>query len=200
MGGNILKQLRLSGNITQAQLARELHVSQTAINKWEKGLSFPDFKNQRALADFYGISIDELFGRRPDTKTKGVKIPVLGRVQAGMPVEAIEDIYDYEDITPEMAEHGEFFALKVRGDSMSPRMLEGDIVIVRKQSDCDNGDIAIVLVNGYDATIKKIKKSENGIALIPLNTAYDPLFYTNEEILLKPVTIIGKVVEQRRKY
>ena len=117
-----------------------------------------------------------------------------------MPVEAIEDIYDYEDITPEMAEHGEFFALKVRGDSMSPRMLEGDIVIVRKQSDCDNGDIAIVLVNGYDATIKKIKKSENGIALIPLNTAYDPLFYTNEEILLKPVTIIGKVVEQRRKY
>lgn len=98
----------------------------------------------------------------PSTKTgypagRGVRIPVLGRVVAGIPIEAVEEILDYEEITPELAATGEFFALKIRGHSMEPRMMEGDVVIVRKQEDVESGDVAIVLVNGNEATVKRVK-------------------------------------------
>lgn len=83
---------------------------------------------------------------------------------------------------------------------MQPRMYENDVVIVRKQSDVDNGDIAIVLVNGADATIKKILKTLKGITLQPLNFNYSPVFYSKKDIERLPVTILGKVVELRAKY
>lgn len=93
-----------------------------------------------------------------------------------------------------------FFALRVNGDSMEPLLLEKDIIIIRQQSDVDSGDIAVVLINGDDATVKKIHKQDNGITLMPINPQYTPIFFTTEEILNKPVTIIGKMVELRRKF
>lgn len=132
---------------------------------------------------------------------KGVRIPVLGRVVAGIPIEAVEEILDYEEITPELAATGEFFALKIRGHSMEPRMMEGDVVIVRKQEDVESGDVAIVLVNGNEATVKRVKKQEEGITLIATNTSvYEPHFYSNKEIKNLPVQILGKVVELRGKF
>lgn len=196
-----LRELRKSHNITQVKLAKMLNVSQGAITNWEQGKSCPDFENQQRLADIYGISLDELLGRDvPSPRSNGVKIPVLGKVQAGIPIDAIEEILDYEEITPEMASQGKHFGLMVRGDSMYPRIVEGDVVIVRCQSDIDNGDIAVVLVNGNDATVKKVKKSPQGITLIPLNPAYDYINYTNEDIEKLPVQILGKVVELRGKF
>ena len=99
-----------------------------------------------------------------------------------------------------MATSGDYFALQVRGRSMEPRMKEGDVVIIRQQPDVDNGDIAIVLVNGNDATIKKIGKSSEGIMLVPTNPAFEPIFYNNREIMELPVKILGKVVELRAKF
>lgn len=132
---------------------------------------------------------------------RGVRIPVLGRVVAGIPIEAVEEVLDYEEITPELAATGEFFALQVRGDSMEPTLRDGDVVIVKKQPTVDSGDIAIVLVNGNDATVKEIKESPSGITLIGHNVAvYTPQFYSNKEIQNLPVQIIGKVVEMRRKF
>jgi len=132
--------------------------------------------------------------------TKGIKIPVLGRVVAGIPMEAFEEIIDYEEITKEMASHGEHFGLVVKGDSMLPRFVEGDVVIVRKQSDVESGDIAVILINGLDATIKRISRDSNGITLIPLNNFYMPKFYSNEDIEKLPIIISGKVVELRGKF
>ena len=100
-------------------------------------------------------------------------------MQAGIPIDAIEEILDYEEISEDMATSGDYFALQVRGRSMEPRMKEGDVVIIRQQPDVDNGDIAIVLVNGNDATIKKIGKSSEGIMLVPTNPAFEPIFYNN---------------------
>ena len=95
---------------------------------------------------------------------------------------------------------GKFFALRVCGRSMEPRILEGDIVIVRQQEDVDSGDIAIVLVNGDEATVKRVKKQAEGITLIATNTSvYEPHFYSNQEIRDLPVRILGKVVELRGK-
>jgi repressor LexA len=127
-------------------------------------------------------------------------IPVLGSVIAGIPIEAIEDIVDYEEIGEDILKTGsEFFGLKVKGDSMSPTLIAGDTIIVRKQEDCENGDIAVVLVNGNEATVKKVLKKETGIMLQPINPAYEPLSFTNKEINKLPVKIIGTVVELRRK-
>lgn len=196
-----LRELRRAHNITQVKLAQMLNISQGAVTNWEQGKTCPDFENQKRLADIYGITLDELFGRSPaPIKNKGVKIPVLGRVQAGIPMDAIEEILDYEEITENMAAQGEYFGLVVRGDSMFPKMVEDDIVIVRKQSDCDSGDIAVVLVNGNEATVKKIKKTPVGLTLIPLNPNYDYISYTAEDVERLPVKIIGKVVELRRKF
>lgn len=134
------------------------------------------------------------------TSKKGVTINVLGKVAAGIPIEAIEDIIDTEEITKEMARTGEFYGLQIHGDSMEPRMCEGDVVIVRKQEDAESGDIVIAMVNGDDATCKRLRKYRDGIELISNNPAYKPMFFSNDEIQSKPVKIIGKVVELRGKF
>ena len=133
-------------------------------------------------------------------RAKGVRIPVLGRVAAGIPIEAIEDVDDWEEIPESMAKNGEYFALRITGNSMEPRMLDGDVVIVKRQSDVDNGDVAVVLVNGNDATVKQITKSETGLTLIGWNLAvYTPRTYNKKECRELPVSILGKVVEIRGK-
>ena len=132
---------------------------------------------------------------------KGFTINVLGRVAAGLPIEAIENIIDTEEISEEMARTGEYFGLQIHGDSMEPRMYEGDIVIVRKQEDAESGDIVIAMVNGNDAVCKRLQKYAGYISLISLNSAkYEPMIYSSEDIEAKPVKIIGKVVELRSKF
>lgn len=200
-----LKKLRKSKGVNQSELAKIMSVDQTTISKWENGERSVDSSALDKLASFFGVSVDYILGREEQknssAKRKGVKIPVLGKVVAGIPIEAIEEIIDYEEITPELAQTGEFFALSVTGNSMGPRICEGDVVIVKKQPNVDCGDIAIVLVNGDEATIKKVMVHENGISLIAFNTTvYTPTFYTNEQINSLPVVILGKVVELRGKF
>lgn len=199
MTGEHLKELRRSRKITQVQLAKMLNVQQSSISAWENDTAKPDFENQRKLSDLYGITIDELFGHRASDAPSAVKIPVLGRVQAGIPTSAISEILDYEEIPADMAARGEYFGLLVRGDSMTPEIHNGDIVIVRCQPDVESGETAVVAVNGDNATVKRVKKTAAGIILIPLNPAYEPMVYTNEQIETLPVEIKGKVVELRRK-
>lgn len=154
------------------------------------------------LANYFGVSVDYLLGKT-DTKIKkptGVRIPVLGRVAAGIPIEAITDVDDWEEIPADMAETGEFAALRIRGDSMNPRMEDGDVVIVRIQEDCNSGDIAVVMINGCDATCKRLVKTTDGIRLESFNPAYKPMTFTNQEVLELPVRLFGVVVELRAKF
>ena len=134
------------------------------------------------------------------THRKGVVINVYGRVAAGIPLEMIEDIIDTEEIPEELAKTGSFFGLQIHGDSMEPKMSDGDIVIVRQQDDAETGDTVIATVNGTDATCKRLKKYRDGIELIATNPSYEPMFFSNEEIESKPVRIIGRVVELRAKF
>ena len=132
-------------------------------------------------------------------KTK-VIVPVLGVIPAGIPIEAIEDVLDYEEI-PENWLNGnkEYFGLKVKGNSMSSEYLDNDTLIIQKQDNCENGDDCVVMVNGDNATFKRVYKNDNGITLQPLNNSYQPMFYSNEDIKTLPVKILGIVVELRRK-
>ena len=191
-----LRELRKAKRLTQNELAHSLNVEQPTIANWEKGFRVPDSLTIQKIGDFFNVSVDFMLGRTE--KIKGVKIPVLGTVPAGIPLEAIEEILEYEEISPELAKSGEYFGLKVKGDSMAPNILEGDILIIRKQEDANTGDICVVMVNGDDATVKKIKKDPKGLTLIPNNPAYDIVFYSNDEIESLPVRVIGKAVEIRR--
>ena len=207
---NRLKELRLlHGYKTQKDLADVLFVNQTAVSQWERGATVPSSQMLSRLSELYGVTINYLLGTdlkdadNAETEAPaagGVVIPVLGDVAAGIPIDAIENIVDYEEIDKAMAATGEFFGLRVKGSSMEPRIREGDVVIVRKQEDVNTGDTAVVLVNGNSATVKRIKKEPGGISLIPNNPAYDVKFYSNAEIMTLPVTIIGRVVELRGKF
>lgn len=200
--GERIKEARKSAGLTQLELAKKTELSRSYIGDIEKDRYNPSVSTLQLIATATNTPLEDLL---PSTKTasptgRGVRIPVLGRVVAGIPIEAVEEILDYEEITPELAATGEFFALKIRGHSMEPRMMEGDVVIVRRQDDVDSGDVAIVLVNGDEATVKRVKKQEEGITLIATNTSvYEPHFYSNKEIAELPVRILGRVVELRGK-
>ena len=202
-----LKQCRKRAKQTLDQIGTLVGVHKTTVMRWEKGeterIGMPTIQN---LAHFYGVSPAWLMGadvpmhEDSSSTSKAVRIPVLGFVRAGYPMDAVENIIDYEEISDEMAHSGEFFALQIKGDSMEPRIKENDVVIVRKQSTVDNGDVAVVLVNGDNATVKCFYKTATGIKLISSNPQYDPFFYTPQEVDTLPVEVIGKVVELRAKF
>lgn len=203
---NILKSLRATKGLTQDELSKQLNISRSTIGMYEKGAREPDFETLELIADYFNVDTDYLLGRTTKTTyipspalRKGVSINVLGRVAAGIPIDAIEEVIDTEEITEEMAKTGEFFGLKIKGNSMEPRIYENDVVIVRQQNDAESGDVVIATINGDEATCKRLRKYRDGIELISNNPSYEPMFFSNEEILSKPVRIIGKVVELRGK-
>lgn len=204
----IFEKLIKEKGITAYRVAKETGLGTSTFSDWKIGRSAPKIDKLKKIADYLEVDIDYLTGISNDrsiNKTtvenvnikKATKIPVLGSVPAGIPLEAIEDIIDYEEIDDVMAKTGEFFGLRITGSSMEPRMLEGDIVIVRKQSDVDSGDVAIVMVNGDEATCKKVIKKENALVLVGYNPSFTPIYFTAEEVNTKPVRIIGKVVQLR---
>lgn len=195
-----LKTLRIQRKMTQSELAKKIYISQPAYSKYEVGTASPNPETLSKIADALDVSVDYLLGSDSQPARPGyIRIPVLGRVAAGIPIDAIEEVIDWEDISAEAAGDGEYFGLQIKGHSMEPKISDGDVVIVRRQPDVDSGDIAVALVNGDDATVKRIKKSPQGVTLIPSNPAYEPMYYSNEEIESLPVQILGRVVELRAK-
>jgi len=220
--GEWIKNYRDKHSLSMQEMADMCGFSKAYIGQLEKGINpstgkpiSPTIQAFDKIAQAVGLDLDvflkELDGNqlitllpdktdKPSFPAKGIRIPVLGRVAAGIPIEAITDIEDWEEIPQSMAKTGEYFALKIAGKSMEPRMMDGDVVIVRRQSDVDSGDIAVVLVNGNDATVKQISKSDAGLTLIGWNpSVYTPKTYNRKECKELPVTILGKVVEIRGK-
>ena len=200
MSNNLKKYLNIN-NISRNQLSESLGISYSTISDWINGKAYPRIDKIEMMANYFGINKSDLVEEHfMDEKPQGLKIPVLGIVAAGIPISAVEDILDYEEVPQSWKNQGEFFGLRIKGDSMQPKMDDGDVVIVRQQSDANSGDTVIALVNGDDATCKKLQKTENGIMLVSTNPNYLPMFFTNEEIVTKPVVILGKVVELRSKF
>lgn len=199
--GTRMKERRLQLNKTLEEVGNVVGVSKATIQRYEKGAitNIPSDKIEK-IAKALSTTPAFLMGwEEKNTHSKGIRIPILGRVVVGIPLEAITDIEGYEEITPKMASLGEYFALKIKGHSMEPQILDNDVVICKCQSDVESGDIAIILVNGDEATCKQIKKSQEGVTLIGFNPlVYPPHFYSNKEIETLPVNVIGKVVELRR--
>lgn len=211
--GENIKEMRKQAKLTQIELAEKLSVHQTAVSQWEKGRTLPDLWSLSRLAQTFDVAVDRILSgdaiaadkpeeyraMKQELRERLCRIPILGSVQAGVPISAIQDITGSVALSQEHSEDAhEYFALRVRGDSMEPRLLEDDIVIVRQQQDADNGDIVVALING-EATVKKLKKQDDGILLIPFNNCYEPFFYSREEISQGGFQILGRVVEFRAR-
>lgn len=201
--GERIKITRENFGYSQVDLADKIGVSKQSLYKYENNIitNIPSDKIE-LIAEIVNITPSYLMGwdEEAPPKRKGFKIPVLGHVAAGIPIEAVEDIIDYEEITKKLSRSGEFFGLQIKGDSMEPKFSNGDVVIVKVQPDAESGDIVIAAVNGSDATCKRLMKYSEGIALIATNPLYEPMRFTDEEIRNTPVRIIGRVIELRAKF
>ena len=176
-----LKEIRKKHGETQKDLATFLKITPQMVSKYETGLS--EMSNE----------IEEKIDRPTPNR-----IPVYTSIQAGIPLNSITDIDGWEEIDGSM--QGTFFALRVRGHSMEPEIKDGDVVICRVQSTVENGQIAVVLVNGDEATLKQFKRTDKGVTLIGFNVdVYPPHFYTAEEVNSLPVRVVARAVETRHK-
>lgn len=198
MTGEVIKQLRLRSGLSQEELANKMgYTDRSSISRIEKG----DMKlTQDKIMEFstlFKVSPLVILGMEEYVPPK-TQVPVYGRVAAGIPIEAIENIIDYEDIPDTWT--GTFGAMRIKGDSMAPRILDGDTIIVKRQDDADSGDIVVAIINGQDATVKKLIKHPDGITLQAFNPAYEPMYFSKESMEEIPVTIWGKVVENRSKF
>lgn len=190
---------------TQLEIAKSIGVSPQTFNTWCKGIAIPRMGKVQALADYFNINKSDLIEDKKlniDTVPieSGYTIPVLGRVAAGYGKEAVEEVIGQIEISPALAAKGDYFGLLIKGDSMIPTLYDGDTVIVQRVDDAKSGDLVIALVNGHDATCKRLQKYAEGIALIPQNPVYEPMRFTESEIDTTPVKILGKVIEMRRKF
>jgi len=205
-----LRQIDVLNLAKPFQQKYNIKFSKSHLSQYVNGKSNPDNEKIFLLSKVFGVTEAWLLGYNvpryerientgPQTP-QGLKIPVLGTVAAGIPISAVEEILDYEEVPQSWKNQGEFFGLRIKGDSMKPDINDGDTVIVRQQSTANNGDVVIALVNGDDATCKKFEKLDNGIMLISNNSEYSPMYFSNEEVVTKPVVILGRVVELRRKF
>lgn len=197
-----LKEARRAKGMTQAEVAAIIGVTQNGLSNWETGRNRVDLVTLQRLADIYNVTTDYLLGKDDQPSATVLRVPVYRKVPAGIPLEAIEDVVDWEELPQSMAKGGkEYFALRVSGDSMWPEYLDGDVVIVRRAETCNSGDVCVVYVNGFDATLKEVKLDEihGTLTIVPRNPSYPPRTFTRQEIQELPVTIAGVVVELRRK-
>ena len=215
--GDIIKRYRNDHALSMDAFSERSGISKAYISLLEKNRHpktgkeiSPSIQCIRQAAQGMNMDFDDLFALldgkvevntpQQSQAIQARKIPVLGRVAAGIPINAITEIIDTEEISEDMAKTGDFLALQIQGDSMEPKISNGDVVIVRQQDDAETGDTVIALINGDDAVCKRLRKYKEGLELISTNPSYAPLYFDEETIKNKPVKIIGKVVELRAKF
>lgn len=198
-----IRRARDIKGVTQEELAEMSGLNRTTIAKYETGKVRPSARAVASIAAALGVSADLIMhgGTIADTDVSpgAIRVPIYGTIPAGIPAEAIEDIIDYEEVPEGWARGGkEYFGLKVKGDSMAPKYNDGDVVIFRKQDTCESGQDCAVMVNSEDATFKRVKLESWGVALIPINPAYETTIYDNSLVKRLPVRVLGVAVQIRR--
>ncbi len=196
---NLKKQAAIAGE-NQPDIAEVLGVTKSAVNSYFTGTKMPRMDRIKKLADHFGCNVSDLIDDKTiEDQVTAVAIPVLGTVPAGVPIEAIQDILGYEEIPKIMADTGEFFCLRVEGNSMYPLLYSGETIVIKKQETAENGDIVVALVDNNDTTVKRLKKVSDGIILEAENPEYNSLYFNEKQIRNEKVKIIGKAVESRKK-
>lgn len=219
--GKVIHDLRLAKGMTLEEVGNIVGVGKSTVRKWETGM-IANMKRDKIskLARALGISSSVLMewddkekvppkdpeprdpNKRPacfDVFVDAYAIPLLGRVAAGCPLYDEGNIIGKVYVSPDLHDADELYALTVKGDSMIPRIHDGDVLIVKHQDDADSGQLVVVQINGNEGVVKKLQKYRDGIALVSLNPAYEPMHFSNDEIESLPVRVVGKVLEVRSK-
>ena len=190
-----LKELRKAAGLSQAQLSARVGVSQQAVGKWENGKSSPDPDTLTALAKLLGVSTDDLLGKAPAPSFSlpyaQTGIPVVGTVRAGYGALAYEE--DYGTELASVKDPSSYFYLVVKGDSMEPRIQEGDLALVHKQPTLDSGDLGVLIYGEGEGTLKRYLVRGSSVVLQPFNPDYEELVLSGEE--LEHLHVVGKVVK-----
>ena len=189
-------------NKTRYDICKDLKFPYTTFTEWYKGNIYPRIDKIEMLANYFGIKKSDLIEehKKDNIQPSSAIVLVYGTIPAGIPMECIEDILDTEEIPASMLKGGkQYFGLRINGNSMFPTYLDGDTIILEKVDDCESGQDAVVMINGNDGTFKRVFKNENGIILQPLNSEYQPMVFSNEQIVNLPIKIIGVDREIRRK-
>jgi repressor LexA len=186
-----------AAGMTPSEVVRELNIAAGSVTKWKQG-TLPSKRSLQKLAEYFSVEPEMLFSPRAS-----VRIAVRGDVAAGQPIEALTNIEDYEEIPASWLLTGDYAALRIYGDSMQPRMMAGDVVIVRVQPTAENGDIVVVLLDEDGearATCKRFSRDANGVTLSSFNPDYAPIHLSNEQLKKTPLRMFGRVVELRAKF
>lgn len=199
-----LKNLRKQHKMTQGGLATALGVTQQAVGKWETGKSSPDSDMLLRIAELFGVSIDTLLGREkpqigsvhPYIPAFETQVPVVGTVRAGYGALAFEEDHGTENASVRDPEN--YFYLVVKGDSMEPRIQDGDLALVRRQQTLDDGDLGVVVYGEGEGTLKRFHRKGNAVLLQPFNPSYEAIMLAGEE--LEHLYIAGKVVETKARW
>jgi repressor LexA len=198
--GKRLREAREERNLTVKELGELMDTSGATISRYENGVHEPKREIVKKIADVLGVSAAwlmgapvEKYGTTQNSDGRWKKVPLVGTVAAGQPILAVENFED-EIYTDDNVD----FCLTVKGDSMiNARIADGDIVFVKMQSDINSGDIAVVIIDNEEATVKRVIKSRSAIVLQPENKDYSPQIFTGRE--RKEVRIIGKVISVKIK-
>lgn len=202
-----LKFLRERFGMEQIDLAKKLgRKSSSSISEWESGKYTPKMSTLKKIAEIFNVNIDDLMKKDLKNPTEEIiqplpvrEIPIVSQISAGLPIYAEENILEHTYIaTKKLNTNKEIFGLRVNGDSMDKEFRDGDVVIVEKDAVVENGQIAVVQVNGYNATVKRVRYEKDRIILIPEsnNPAHYPQVYSQDD----EVKIIGKVVSSQKFY
>lgn len=197
---NQIKMIREERGYSQQDLANYLGVNRATVTNYELGNRNPDPETIRKIATFLNVSSDFLLGidSSPYKDNSHRYEPILGRIPAGTPVEEVEDILGYFDLPLDAYPREIMFGLYVDGDSMAPMFMDGDLAIFKKSCVANNGDNVAVRIDGNEVTLKTFRQNTEGIALLPINPNYVPMFFSAREVENLPIEIIGIAVEIRR--
>ena len=198
---NRIKKLREEFGYTQQDLANKLNGSKSVIGLYENEMRKPSLEILVKLSEIFDCSIDYILCKT-DIKNAVInvaRIPILGTVKAGYDWLAEENVVDYITLKENIPNIKEYYALKITGDSMLPLLSKGDLVIVHDQDDVESGQTAVILINGEEATVKKVVKTNEGIELHSMNPYYPVKKFTYADMKSIPVKIIGRVKEAKIK-
>lgn len=201
--GDRIKNLRLKIGKNQVSFADSIDVSKQTLYKYEHNIitNIPSDKIE-AIAKLCNVTPAYIMGWEEPLSNQfslgKYRIPVVATVAAGEPIFSEESILEWIDYDKDP--RGEVFGLRIKGDSMIPRISDGDTIVVDKSAIWEDGDIVVVTVNGNDGTCKRIKKYKDGISLISLNPSYEPIFFTKSQVEELPVRVVGRVMESRSKF
>lgn len=211
--GNNLRNIREHNGMTQKELANRLNVRQTAISYWETGKRQPDLNTIIKISEIFNVNLNAIldgndnktsvaeykggFGTSSQNPFGHYRIPVLTTVAAGKPIYAEEDVIEWIDYDKDPGDHVR--TCRIEGNSMIPRIQDGDTVIFDTDLGWEDGDVVIATVNGDHATCKRIKRYADGIALLSDNADMRPMYFSRDEVVELPVKIVGRVIEVRGK-